>query len=323
MERIVDRMMAAMLRGTLEVVGRLPADFARVFCATLARGYAVLGGPRVDDARTNLALAFPEVSQSARQKILIASFANLGRSFAELARMVAASDRAGFERVRIEGREHLEALERARGKGGALVVTAHFGSWEFCAAALAHHGLPVSVVQHPRRNVEVDRVVNGWREANGLETLSIGRAALGVFRALGRGRYVALLLDQNASEEEGIYAPFFGTPACTRSGPAQLAMTRDAPVVPVFFFREGTSGNHTARIGAPIEVEPEGEAPDKALAVNVERMNAAIEAAIRQAPEQWIWTHRRFKTRPRGAASIYPPRRGLLRRFRHALRGAR
>ncbi len=73
----------------------------------------------------------------------------------------------------------------------------------------------------------------------------------------------------------------------------------------------------------PLELEPEGQAPDKALAINVERMNAAIEAAIREAPEQWIWTHRRFKTRPRGAEAIYPPRRGWLRRLRHALRGAR
>ncbi len=151
----------------------------------------------------------------------------------------------------------------------------------------------------------------------------MGRAALGVFRALARGRYIALLLDQNANEDEGVYVPFFGTEACTRSGPALVAMTRDVPVVPVFFFREGKSGNHTARIGPPIELEPEGQNPEKALAINVERMNAAIEGAIREVPEQWIWTHRRFKTQPRGAESIYPPRRGVLRRLRHVLRGTR
>ncbi len=315
-------MIAGGLRGALHLVGHLPANFARELCAALARSYALFGGPRTRDARANLRLAFPEKNEAERRRILQGSFANLGRSFAELARMVALPSRAGFERVRIEGRENLEALERNQGKAGALVLTAHFGSWEFCAAALAHHGLPVSVVQHPFANAEIDRIVTGWREANGLEPLAMGRAALGIFRALSRGRYVALLLDQNASEEEGVYAPFLGIQACTRSGPAQLAMTRGAPVVPVFFFRDGRSGRHTARIGPPLEFEPEGQAREKALAINVARMNAAIEAAIRAAPEQWIWSHRRFKTRPPGAVQVYAPRRGVLRRLRHALRAS-
>lgn len=321
-ERSLDRAFALSVQAAMQLVGRLPPRVARELCAAIARLYAVAHGPRIADARANLELAFPELPERERRRILGESFANLGRSFAEVARMLAVPADAGFERVRIEGREHLEALAGSSDGAGALVLTAHFGSWEFCAAALAQHGLPVSVVQHPFANRALDRMANAWRETNGLETLPMGRAALGIFRALARGRYVALLLDQNAGEDEGVFAPFFGIQACTRSGPAQLAMSRDTPVVPVFFYREGTSGRHVARIGAPLELEPEGDAPERALATNVARMNAVIEAAIREAPSQWIWIHRRFKTRPPGAVRVYAPRRGVLRSVRRALRAA-
>ncbi|MFT5697044.1 MAG: KDO2-lipid IV(A) lauroyltransferase, partial [Myxococcota bacterium] len=204
------------------------------------------------------------------------------------------------------------------GHEGALVVTAHFGSWEFCAAALAQSGLPVSVVQHGFRNPYVEEVVTGWRNDAGLETLTMGSAAVGVFRALARGRYVALLVDQNAGEDEGVMSPFFTHPASTRSGPAQIAMSRGTAVVPVFFFRIGKSGAHIARIGRPLEMES-GET-EAVLKRNVDRINAAVEGAIREAPEQWIWSHRRFKTQPEGSRPVYPRRRSALRSLRHALR---
>ena len=134
---------------------------------------------------------------------------------------------------------------------------------------------------------------------------------------------VALLMDQNANREEGVFAPFFSHLASTRSGPVQLAMTRGTPLVPVFFFRVGKSGDHVARIRAPLILESAQEDPDKALVRNVERINATIEAAIREAPEQWIWSHRRFKTQPPGVQPIYPSRRSPLRVLRHRLRRKR
>ena len=99
-----------------------------------------------------------------------------------------------------------------------------------------------------------------------------------------------------------------------------MATTRGTPVVPVFFYREGRSGAHVARIGAPLELDKDKDASPAVVGENVARMNAAIEAAIREAPEQWIWTHRRFKTRPEGAESVYEKRGGMLRSLRHRLR---
>ncbi len=330
MRELLDRALGLGFRALLFGIGSLPQGLARELCAALASLYARLAGPRVADARINLQIAFPERSRQSREKILFDSFANLGRSFAEVCAMHV--HRGGgdgressrlFDRVSIEGRENLARAERQSGQRGALVLTAHFGSWEFCAAALSHRGLPVSVVQHGFANPYIEKTVTAWRQRAGLETLTMGGAALGIFRALSRGRYVALLMDQNASVEDGVFVPFFSRMASTRSGPVLLAMTRETPIVPVFFFRVGKSGEHVARIGSPLILEGAQEDAEKALLRNVERINATIEAAIREAPEQWIWSHRRFKTQPPGRDSVYPSRRSLLRGLRHSLRSLR
>jgi len=314
-----ERISARLLHGIMIAVGTLPFDVALGLGAAAGNLYARLGGPRVSDARINLAIAFPAWSPEERESVLRESFANLGRNIAEVCEMHC--DKAGklFDLVDIEGREHL--AEDRRPGAGALILTAHFGSWEFCAAALAHKGLPVSAVQHGFENQAIEQLVTDWREAAGMETLTLGGAALGIFRALERGRFIALLMDQNAKPEEGVFAPFFGEPACTRSGPVLLAMSRGTRFLPVFFHRVGRSGRHVAKIAPPLDLEDEGDDPEGALVRNVGRVNAAVEAAIREAPEQWIWSHRRWKSRPpQSPRPIYPPRRSMLRSLRHRLR---
>jgi KDO2-lipid IV(A) lauroyltransferase len=110
-------------------------------------------------------------------------------------------------------------------------------------------------------------------------------------------------LDQNASRREGVFVPFFGRLACTRDGPARVAMKTGTPVLPVFIERIGDTMRHRVRAEPPLELVPEGADRDAALVENVARMTAAIEAAIRNAPDQWIWTHRRWKTRPKPEAA--------------------
>ncbi len=141
----------------------------------------------------------------------------------------------------------------------------------------------------------------------------LGRAAIGVFRGLAKGRLVTLLLDQNAHRDEGVFAPFFGHLALTRSAPAGIAMNRGVPVLPVFVFRVGETARHVVKVCPPLEIEPDDEDPEGALARNVGRMNEAIETAIRAAPDHWLWPHRRFKTRPEGEPSLYPRSRHLRR----------
>jgi KDO2-lipid IV(A) lauroyltransferase len=211
--------------------------------------------------------------------------------------------------VAIEGLEHLAAAQARSKTGGVLVLTAHFGAGELVGAAMARRGHPLCVIHHAFDNPYVDAWVARWRDDAGMETLELGSAGLAVMRALGSGRVVAVLLDQNAGRDEGIFAPFFSELASTRSGPATLAASRDIPVVPVFCFRCEDDAGHVVRFARELAIEPTGEDAESALRRNVTRMNQAIESAITSAPDQWLWAHKRWKTRPHGEEKIYAPRR--------------
>ncbi len=288
-----------------------------------------LGRPAVVDR--NLAIAFPESSEARRHCLRRAFYANLGASVAELAVLQGPHREALLDRVRVEGLEHMRAAEATTKSGGVIVLTAHFGSWDLCAAAVAHLGYELSVVHRGFDNPLIEAMMSRIR-GPGVEELKMGRSVLGVLRALRAGRKVALLLDQNAHRDEGIFAPFFSESACTRVGPAMIAMRWGYPVVPVFISRQEGGARHVVRVRPALEIEGRisepGESEDAAaLARNVARMNHAIEAVIREHPEQWLWLHRRWRTRPEGAGEgeaaergLYPRRRGIGRRVRHNLR---
>jgi KDO2-lipid IV(A) lauroyltransferase len=277
--------------------------------ARIGAFYARVHGPRTADAALNLALSFPERSDLERQHLLVASFESLGRCLAEVCLLQGPHRDRLLSGVSVEGLEHYESAKRRSASGGVIVVSAHFGSWELCGVAMARLGYPVSVVYHPVENPRFREMASGWRRAAGIDEIEMGRAALGVFRALARGRVVTLLIDQNAHRDEGVFAPFFGHPALTRSGPASLAMTRGVPVLPVFVHRVGATCRHVVRVHPALVLEPEAGDPEGALVRNVGRMNAAVEDAIRLDPDHWLWPHRRFKTRPVGEPPIYPRRR--------------
>jgi len=296
----------AVLLAARELFRHLHPERAVALGARFGSAYARLRGPRTGDAAINLALAFPEWSAAERQRVLVASFANLGRCIAEVFLLQGAQRERLLDGLAIEGLEHYDAAKRASASGGMIVLTAHFGSWELCGAAMAQRGYPLSVVHHGVGNPHLEKMVSGWRRAANVEEIRLGRAAMGVFRGLAKGRLVTLLLDQNAQRDEGLFAPFFGQLALTRSAPAMIAMNRGVPVLPVFVFRVGGTSRHVVRVCPPLEMEPSDEDPDGAVARNVGRMNEAIEAAIREAPDHWLWPHRRFKTRPEGEPPLYP-----------------
>jgi KDO2-lipid IV(A) lauroyltransferase len=291
------------------LLGGLPPPLSLAFGAAVGRLYVALHGPRTRDALVNLAIALPECPEQERRRVQRESFANLGRGLAEVCLMQGRYRDRVLDGVAIEGLDHLEAARARSASGGALVVTAHFGSWELGAAAVARQGIPVTVVHHGFESARVADMVKAWREEAGLETLELGSSARGILDALKRGRLVAFLMDQNAKPGEGVFAPFFGELACTRSGPVRIAMKQGLPLLPIFFHRAPSGSGHVARFEAPIEMDASALDSDEALRGNVARMNAAIEARVRAAPEHWIWSHRRWKTRPEGdARRLYPSR---------------
>jgi Kdo2-lipid IVA lauroyltransferase/acyltransferase len=286
------------VRRLVSAANRAPRERALAVAGSFGRGWARLGGPRTALARAQLREVFPDWSEAERSAVLARMFANLARGFVEFATLPRLSRDELRALADVEGLEHYEALRRAAPGGGIVCLTAHFGSWELLVAVMAAHGIPIAVVHRTRDNPLLDDLMGELRAASGAELLPRGSAARAALRGLRDGKVVAMTLDQNASRSEGVFVPFFGRPACTRAGPARLAMRTGAPVVPVFIERIGETARHRVRIQPPLPLVPEGDDPAAALVENVARMTRVVEDAIRRAPDQWIWTHRRWKTQP-------------------------
>jgi KDO2-lipid IV(A) lauroyltransferase len=261
-------------------LGRRLGDLAWV---VLARRRAI--------ALDNLRLAFrAERGDTELRHIGRRSFEHLGMNLIEVCVFLFRPSDVFLRRVEIDGLEHLkDAAVQGR---GVLLLTAHLGNWELLAAAQSLTGLPLSVVLRPLDQPQLDRVVERLRRRTGAELISKRRALPDVLDALRRGRMVGILLDQNATRAEGIFAPFFGTPASTSRGLAVIALRTEAPVVPVFI-RRLERGRHL------IEVGPVLPPTERDVIAFTASFNEAIEKAIRRAPEQWFWLHERWKTRPR------------------------
>ncbi len=284
----------------LRALAALPDRAGLVLGAAFGRGWVRLGFPRTHDARVNLRIAFPEWSEAERERVLVHSFENMGRSLVELAWVGRRSPETHVARVRFEGLEHLEAARARAGPGGLIMLTAHFGSWELFAAAMAAHGHAVAVVFRARDDAGFDEVLRERRLEAGTQYLARGSAALGVVKALRRGAILALPFDQNVRAQDGVFVPFFGRLACTRSGPVQIAMSTGVPVLPMFLHRDPRDpARHVVRIRAAITLDSGGD-EDAALLENTRRMTRAIESEIRAAPELWAWVHRRWRTQPPG-----------------------
>jgi KDO2-lipid IV(A) lauroyltransferase len=243
-------------------------------------------------ALENLARAFPEMTEAERRALGQATFAHLALTIFEFMRIprYAASR---FANVRVEGLEHYETA-RKRGKG-VLCVTAHLGSFELCIAAIAARVRPVSAVVKPFSD-GFDAFISNHRMSQGLTLISATHALRPILHTLDRNEPVVFVLDQNATRRIGVFVDFFGTPACTMSALAVIALRTGAPVLAASVHRE-PEGTHVITVHPEIRVEP---GPTRQA--TIERMTQAytrfIEEAIRRHPEQWLWTHRRWRTRP-------------------------
>jgi KDO2-lipid IV(A) lauroyltransferase len=285
----------------LALLAALPDRSGLAFGAALGRSWARFGLPRTRAARVNLRIAFPEWSDAERERVLVASFENLGRGLVELAWLGRRDPGVFAARVRVEGLQHVEAARKRAGGGGLILLTAHFGSWEFFAAAMNAHGFPLTVVQRARDDASLDDVLQARRSEAGAAYLARGSAAFAAVRALERGSMLALPFDQNARAAEAVFVPFFGRLAATSTAPVRLAMLTGAPVVPAFLERSQEDAlRHVAHFRPALELA--AGRGDAVVLENTRRMTQAIEAEVRRAPQSWTWGHRRWRTQPAGEA---------------------
>jgi KDO2-lipid IV(A) lauroyltransferase len=293
MKRVSHAVEAGLVHALSALFRTLPAPVALGLGAglgDLAHGL----GLRARVARDNLALAFPDRTPEARAAILAAHYRELGRVASEYPRMPAMVHAPiGAYLGGVRGVEH---LERARAAGrGALLLTGHYGNFEMLGAWLGRMQ-PVDFVVKPLSNPHVDRWIESLRRAAGVGTLPLGAGVRGVYRALRANHWIALLADQDA-RSDGVFVPFFGRPASTPRGPAELAVRTGAPIVMGFGWRDA-DGRHQLEIGPTLTPDPGLADPEAAVRDLTARHTAALEARVRERPEQWFWLHRRWKTAP-------------------------
>jgi Kdo2-lipid IVA lauroyltransferase/acyltransferase len=280
----------------------LPRRLARGVGAAIAAGaFHGLGRLRKVGIR-NLELAFPEKTGSEREEILRSVYRNLGYLLAEFCKMPGYTAEGASEFIRYEG---LENFIRARERGkGVLVLTGHLGAWELSSFYHSLMGMPMGMVIRRLDNPLVDAFVNRIRCLHGNRVIHKNDFARGLIASMRTGETVGILMDTNMTPPQGVFVPFFGVTACTASGMARIAAKTGAAVVPGFLLWEESERRYVLHFGEELEVVHTGDAEKDAL-VNTAVFTAAIEGYVRRYPEQWLWMHRRWKTRPQGEVGIY------------------
>lgn len=247
-------------------------------------------------ARGNLASALgAELGPEERERLLRACWRHFGRI---------TLDALAFPRLRArdvgrvlvpEGEEHIrEAFARGR---GVLVFSAHFGHWEAGAILFGQLGYPFAVITRPLDNPILERLLARLRRGTGNAVIHKKRAVRETLKALASGAGVAILIDQDA-RDEGVFVPFFGRPASTTPTLALLALRTDAVVLPVFA-RVEPDGRIAVHAEPPLAIAPTGDRESDIVRLTA-ACTAVVERWVRRHPEQWLWMHRRWKTRPPG-----------------------
>lgn len=263
----------------------------------LARGYARLldlAIPRLRRvAGQNLAMALPGEDAG---RIIDGVFRSIARVLVSFARFPSIHrDNAG-QWIRCEGFEHYDRAMRA-GRG-VLFATAHLGNWELSAFAHALLAAPMNVVVRPLDNPLIDRLVERRRALSGNRPIFKKDYARSILKALSTNQAVGILIDQNASPDTGVFVDFFGSPACAGAGFAKLAARSGAAVIPGFALWSEEEQRYILRFYPPIPMTGDAAADTQAL-------QSQLEGVIRAYPDQWLWIHRRWKTRPAGARPLY------------------
>ncbi len=270
------------------VADRLGAFYARLLDVLVPRLRRTAG--------TNLAFAYPEADAAWRKATIDGVYRSIGRLLVALARLPKITRVNVGDWIRYEGFEH---YERAKAAGrGILFATAHLGNWELSAFAHALLTEPMNVVVRPLDNPFIDDLVETRRGLSGNKLLSKRDFARSILQALRANEPVGILVDQNSGADHGVFVPFFGKPACTNLTFAKLAARSGAAVLPGFALWSETEQKYVLRFYPAVEMTGDAEA-------DTARVQAAIEAAIREYPDQWLWIHRRWKTRPEGEPRLY------------------
>ncbi|HEY6466337.1 MAG TPA: lysophospholipid acyltransferase family protein [Candidatus Acidoferrales bacterium] len=286
----------------LKFLGILPRSGARFVGASCAVVAYYLRPPLRRAAVFNLRLAFPDWTDKDRKQAVRRMIRQIGWMAAEFSQFPKYTRENIGRIVVLDGYENFDAARR-RGKG-VLFLTGHMSAWELAPFAQALYGNPLHFLVRPIANAKVDALINSYRCLSGNRPIDKNRSARTILRVLADGGTVGVLSDHNTSLEEGVFVDFFGIPASTTSGLARLALRTDAAVVPGFLSWDFGRRKYRLRFEPAVELARSAD-EEADVRENTQRFTRVIEDYVRLHPDQWLWVHKRWKTRPPGEQPIY------------------
>jgi Kdo2-lipid IVA lauroyltransferase/acyltransferase len=286
----------------IKMLGILPRSVSRALAIFLSQIVYLLHARLRRVGMRNLRMAFPEKSDAERKRILRGVFRSLGRELAELCQFPRYSPENVEQVVVYDG---LENYQRAYARNkGVLFLTAHFGGWELSAFVHSLHGHWLHIVMRPMDNPYLDHLLQSYRTMHGNKVVPKDDFVRGLLAAMKAGEGVGILMDTNMTPPQGIFVDFFGIPACTASGLARIALRTGAAVVPGFTIWDESMAKYRLRFDPAMELVRTGNL-EADIRENTQRFTKVIEDYVRQYPDQWLWVHRRWKTRPEGQPALY------------------
>ncbi|MCP4896706.1 MAG: lysophospholipid acyltransferase family protein [bacterium] len=284
------------LRVGIPCFGLLPLRLLQHLGATIGALSFRFSNRERKRAEAHLEIAFPDFSVIERQHIVRDCALHLGRCMGEIAWLLRVSTNEAMRAITTDGVEHITSpLENGT---GVIMVTGHCGNWEIIAPALHSYGLSALSVARKIYDPRLDRIGIEFRQKFANETIPRGfRTGHTITKALKEGRLVAMLIDQDIANVPGVFTPFFGRLAWTPSGAAALSLRTGCRIVPVFAHRR-SNGHHHVDVLPPIPEPDSSLTSEEKISALTASASQAIEAQIRRFPEQWVWIHRRWRTRP-------------------------
>lgn len=296
----------AAVRGLLGSLGLLPRRAALAAAVSLAAGgYYLLGGLR-RVAMTNIAIAFPELDQTERVRLVKGGFRNLGRILGEFSQFPKATPESlkTIIEFQVDPAVYSE-YQRLKSEGrGIIIVSPHLGNWEMLVFGWATYDGPMSYLARPLDNPLLEKLTADLRKKFGNRPINKTNSVMTAARVLREEGLLGILADVNAHPKEGVFVPFFGIPACTSTGVALLAMRTNSAILPMCGAWDEEEQHYVAVHGKLIYAADTGERRSDILQTTA-AFTAEVEKLIRRFPDQWLWIHKRWKTRPPGEPDLY------------------
>jgi Kdo2-lipid IVA lauroyltransferase/acyltransferase len=289
-------------RSLLALLSVLPLRLALAAGSTLGRlGYYLSSRLRRSGTR-NLELAFPELDAHRREELLRGAFKSLGRLLGVFSHFGKARPESLQALIECEGLEHLAAAEKS-GRG-VILFTGHIGAWELSSFGLSLFGHPLSFLVRRIDNSRIEGLIDRSRTRQGNRTIDKRSAAREMLQLLQAGETLGILVDLNTLDREGIFVDFFGRPASTTFVLGKLALRTGALVLPVFAPWDEKRQRFILKIDKPLDFTSTGDEQEDVRRFT-QLFTGVVEKYVRLYPDQWLWIHRRWKTRPPGEASLY------------------